>query len=393
MRIHYRFCFILSLAVSPCWGLSAWSHLSGKLFSDRNCQERVQGLTETPIVLTDALLQSFLPLPPGKEASSETTDGWSSDLLLKIISELEQNVGLACQLPESLTKIVSHLKIKFLGRLGFGREWSPEDRELLFRAFSVEQRYIPDLRKKKEALEKKPTTALGWVKAIYDQEVAVVGGTVVLAKHRESFSQWDTFLKKACPAKTECPFYTPKLLYRVLVAEKDGVGAYLPELSTLILSEKALREPTLLHALVIFHELAHLAIHKHRLLDPKFGVATFAAYSGWKKKQGRWALSVTQNVPREDALSQMAVGSAFSFLPDPVVTPVEKTKDGFVLARSYRESQKRNDLEEDMADHIAMAQVVPERFCWKGRALAPQKFAWVRKNFSPGVGLPSCLRQ
>lgn len=311
---------------------------------------------------------------------SPTTD-WSSDYYLKVISEVDQEFGIPCPIDKKVDERSFQLKNEYLSRLGFSSTEKAEA-ELLFRAFSVEQKVLGDLKKKKESLSPPPTTALGWVSGVYGMPARNFRGTVLIGKDEKSLSRLETWLNSE--------LFDSRLLYRVMLVENPSLAAYVPELSTLLLSAELLNEDQILNRLVVTHELAHLTIRKKRITDGKKWGEEFRAFSGWKVSKGKWSVSVKEDGVRSDALTEQSQKSAFSVLPDTVLVSTTKGKDGFALAKSYRETKSRGEGDEDLADHIALAILLPERFCWKKAPLAPQKYAWIQRALLPSLSPLSC---
>lgn len=376
---------------------SGWSKLAAH-FSDPFCQTRLRSLPEAPILLSDPPLRAILQgAPPG---SSPLGKGWSSDLLVELVSELERTLGVACPLPLSFRKVVTLLKAEYLARLGVPTPttFDEETRDALFRALVVEQKAIPELKRKVAATAfPTPLDPVVAVKSLYGQSAIRYGATWIIGKDPQLFPRLQKKIETWCDRSFPCPLWDAGHLYRVLVTEQEGLAVYVPELAVMLLSEKILREENLLHDLVIAHELAHLAVYRRkRLPDGEPLEKDFAGVAGWQKRQSHWSATVEEGPARQDVLTELAAkDSAFPLLPDPVLRLKSKgagSGEGFLLARSYRESIKRNSYAEDLADTIAAAVVVPERFCWNGRPLAPQRHRWVKRYFLPAAITPSCLR-
>jgi hypothetical protein len=180
------------------------------------------------------------------------------------------------------------------------------------------------------------------------------------------------------------------------VTPESPLAAYIPETATLVLSSDLVEHPSLLTHVVITHELVHLAVREAWLASRKDWAAEFASFSGWKRSaKGKLELKVQELGPGpQDELAKLSASSAFSILPDPVLGV--KRKEGFVMAKAYRESRESQEPAEDLADHAAIYRWAPERYCYAGKVLAPKKFGWVAENirFSDYVRPSlSCLKK
>lgn len=366
-----RYLFALLLLPVVCFADSSWRAVAA-MQETLPCRQRLLALKEAPLLLTVGKYHSLI-YPKKKNLPASDGSTWSSDLLLEIVSELEQSYGLNCELSDELSEVVLQMKKDYLGRLGLKSE-EMGDVELLYRGLSVEAKAVPDLQKKIADAKVRPKTASEWLSIVYAQPITF-DGDIVLIGISDGWKELPKGLRDG------------NLIYRVIFTARDGVGAYIPELSVLLLSRQLFDRKTKLHRLVIFHELAHVAIRSLENWED-----SYASLSGWSHRSGRWIIdekAVTQKFEnRGDELSVESNGSPFSILPDPIVTV--KGKEGFVLGRSYREVRKRNDLSEDLADHLAMAMVYPQRYCWKKAPVALKKWDWIESKFVLDVKKPVC---
>ena len=122
----------------------------------------------------------------------------------------------------------------------------------------------------------------------------------------------------------------------------------------------------------------------------------FSVFSDWKKDAlGKWTAEVRRaEHSHQDELTRESLGSPFSLGSDPVYLAFKDAlggeHDGFITGKSYTESVKRQDLSEDLADHAAFFRLLPERYCFEGKNLAPRKMAWVADHLFPHSPIPNC---
>ena len=310
-------------------------------------------------------------------ALDEALGKWSSDFLVKLILEVEEEFTAACPGVARVEKAAALLKKVYLVRLGVTPAAGDLDR--LFRGLLVTDEDRPALLKKLGALKTKPG-GLDLLKAVYGG-AEEVRGVVVLGATAAAATGLGVFLDELCPGGKACPFWDRAVIYKVLVTDQDGIAAYFPETSVLVVSSSLLTAPNLLTKVVCLHELAHAAERRARLVEGRDWKKAFVRFSGWTlSRKGAWTAKVEKTTTiRDDELTRLSKGSAFSLLPDPVIKGA-KGHDGFVMAKSYEESIERNDPSEDLADAIAVFHFLPARFCFQNKPLAPRKFAWVAET-------------
>jgi len=359
---------------------------------DDNCRVQTDSLDEFRLIFTLPAFQKFAAGgPPNFEGAFAK---WSNDLLLKIALQLEQELELRCQ-SAFVATVINACQEAYLARLGLsttGRR--PAEIDKLFRALSVPE-------KDREALVKriagdaalKGASSDAILKAIYGALPDDLQGVLVFGEDRVR-NGLRRRVREVC-GSTPCPFWDSRFLRRVVLVAKPGMALYEPELGVLFLSNDLLTGDNVLNAVVVLHELAHVAERGHYLVFKTSLAESFAKISGWKKSAaGKWSLS-PQELPgsRNDELTKQSAGSPFSILPDPLLTGEivrGQRADGFAMAKSYRESLARNDPSEDYADHVAVFKYVPQRFCNEKKPFAPHKYDWVRERFFPKAPLLVC---
>lgn len=324
----------------------------------------------------------------------DALQGWSSDLLVKIVLSVEQDYLVVCPEHKKAEAVLHPLRRAYLAQLGLPENrYTEADARRLYRALVVLKDEVPVLRQRLIAVREKPVEEL--VAGAFGG-ASDVRGVWLLSRDKRHAAALEEALAEACRNLAACPFWDERLLYKTMVTGERGVAAYLPELAVLILSRELLDDRNPLHRLVLLHELAHVAERGAWVLQRKDWKTAFAALSGWSQdKSGQWTVKTRQPASaRADELTALSRGSAFSILPDAIYlgeAGEKGEKDGFVLGKSYEESLKRNDPSEDLADHVAAFVVAPERFCFEGKVIAPKKFAWVAKNvFGRAAKPPDC---
>ena len=321
--------------------------------------------------------RTFLKAGTGESVLQESLLKWSSDLLVKIAIEAEQHFLSRCPPPPRFAEALDQVKAAYLKGLGVTSKFSSAERAILFRGLAVEKKDVPDLRRKIEGLAY-DSTALSLLAKLYGAKIGDFNGVLLISPKESQGAVIRKLVAGWCGNSSPCPLWNSTVLYRVVLVRKVGLAAFVPELGVLYLSDEIVDNPRLLENLVFVHELAHVAARAARVVDENDWELAFAELSGWKRnKGGSLELEVNSLAPeRRDILSQMANQSPFSFLPDPVLVS-KATGEGFVFARSFRESKKRGDISEDIADHLAAYVIVPERFCFAGKPIASKKYEWI----------------
>lgn len=360
---------------------ATWKLLEKQL-TGKGCAERAKEFSEFRLLLALPEFKEFLESPSTLRGKlSPVLQAWSTDLLVKVVFQLEQELRPACKpFPRNLEKLSSELKTIYLSKIGIP---AGNDSDKRFRAFvSLKEDAIRIQKLLSQMKIKTKLDTLSLVKLVYGNAV-LLKGVWILSPHPINVKKWEAFLVEVCP--NDCPFWDPLVLYRVSLAAEPGVAAFVPEVSNLVLSEDLIETSNLLHKVVVLHEFAHVAERRAWLRDRLPWLEEFRKYSGWKKSEsGEWSADVLKSEePRNDELTKLSASSPYSILPDPVYlaqTVLGKNVDGFVMAKGYEQSIRENDPAEDFADHVAIYRFFPERFCFNGKPIAPQKFAWVNKH-------------
>ncbi|MBI1860127.1 MAG: hypothetical protein HYR96_04315 [Deltaproteobacteria bacterium] len=300
-----------------------------------------------------------------------------SDQIIQALIQLEQTFSDPCRAEASVGARRSRLQRLYLEQLS-AVPTDPNDLELFFRAFLV-----PSTEFKKLAVKLKANhpRVRGDLKKAFGG-YAVVRGVPVLGTN--STQRLTKIIEKICPSEL-CGFWNSRALFRVVTTKRAGVAAYIPEIATLVLSLDLLKVESALSDFVLVHELAHVWVANEKI-EARDPLAEFGALSGWQTAQGKLSPPKTKVLGAwVDSLVHMSNESPFSILPDAVLANEAAGLDGFVTQRSYGESLERNNLGEDLADHVAAYFVVPARFCWRGQLLAPRKLAWAEARFGRSV--------
>ncbi len=309
------------------------------------------------------------------------------------VLELEQGLRDDCFSPE-IKKSVFFLKQLYLKRLGVrANNLGKLEADRLFRGLLVQEKDISDLQKTIAQMkdhdilpiEKYLGKLYGY--DLYAMGVEIVGGNANLV---------DTMLRMlddVCPPEMSfCGFFDMDVLYKVLLVPQNGMAAYFPDRATLILSQALFESPTLLSKVIFVHELAHVW-ERSETVRGSNPLEEFSKFSGWKKV-GSKLLLVSPPVdrgPRNDTLTELSVGSAFSLLPDGVLVG-QGSFDGFVTKRSYETTKERGDVSEDLADHLAILRYAPHRFCFEKKNIASAKTEWLLTRALPRLAKIDCSK-
>lgn len=359
------------------WIPCAWAENS-------TCQKRLEILPESSLLFSKPEVGKYLSGTLTPAFLRVSFKSWSTDLLVKVILELEQEYLIHCPTPK-VDSLVAELKRVYLSRLGVAADHLSEGiTDEFFRGLIVLRDDVEGLRSKivpflnlnrSPTFQKLLSTLYGY--SIQYQGVTIVGGNEGL------FKQLQRWVDSLCGGAKDCLFWNAVSLYKVVLTPEKGLAAYLPEVAELVLSHDLLKNPSDLHRFVVVHELSHIAERS----------GWFFLGKEWKKEFEVFSTDkiTVLNQNREDALTRNSVGSSYSILPDPIVIGRNpSTADGFVLARTWREVAERKDVSEDLADHVSAFVVAPTRFCFQGKPIASRKHEWIRKNLFPKAQALSC---
>ncbi len=315
-------------------------------------------------------------------ALRKTVDGWSADFVVAAALELEQRVLSHCT-DAALTRLLTEIHLGYLRKVGWAEV--PKEPALLFKGLLNTGEETATVRERvaKLSTEQKKEPALKVLAQVYG-DAAVLAGVLVVGAKPLPLAPLETLVHKICGRKRPCPLWDAAFVARVAILPVNGFASYVPELASLRLSRELLEKENRLHQLVIVHELAHSAQARNKNLTGVDWRLAFAKFSEWKHLDAGWVTPVRATEHQwADAFDTLSLGSSFSVLPDPVVWAFqqeERKVDGFAFARSERETKRAGDVGEDLADHIAAYILAPERFCFRGKPTAPQKFEWVARE-------------
>ncbi len=305
----------------------------------------------------------------------------SRDYLASAALDLDQRVLSQCSDP-ALQGVLQQLQVAYLARLGVKSR--PRDASLFFRGLVTSQAEGGELEKalsKISGIEKlKPLEVLA---KVYGAAVAI-GDVLVVGAAPLPVAPLKGVVRRACERFSRCPFWDPAFIARVVIVPGSGQAAYLPEVASLRIASDLVDVPSPLRQVVLFHELAHVAQWRAKQQTGADWVEEFKAFSGWSKTPQGWqTLAVSSAQAWNDELTKESAKSPYSLLPDNVFLAgknAEEEVDGFVFARSERETKKSGDVSEDLADHVAAYLVVPHRFCHLMKPVAPKKYEWIARN-------------
>lgn len=313
--------------------------------------------------------------------SNPAIEKWGADFQVSAALDLEQRVLSVCESPVLRDRLEA-IQRAYLKRLG----WTTPHPQpgLLFKGLLNTEDETTAVQ---ERLAKIPATArnesaLNVLARVYG-DAALVNGVLVVGAKPLPVRAIEALAQKACGRMQPCGLWDPAFLGRVALLPTGGFASYVPELASLRLSRELLDKHSSLHTLVMVHELAHAAEWRARQKLGEEWRPVFAKFSHWEKKDGALENPVRPAPGKwRDELAVQSEGSSYSLLPDPPMpafTRKEMPVDGFVFARSDRETRKSSDVGEDLADHVAAYVVAPHRFCFEGKPVAPRKYAWVAK--------------
>jgi hypothetical protein len=306
--------------------------------------------------------------------------GWSQDLIVKCVRDVEKRFSGDCRLPSRIAEALSLLKRSFLREVGALSIADENDIDALFRGLISTNKDADDIKAKLEGLKKVPKEKI--FEAVYGVSPRLVRGVLVLAPRSDIVDKISAFVSEICGAGEECRFWDPRFLFRVMVTQ-DKVAAFIPQYSVLLLSAKLFDEVSILHKIIVFHELVHEAEENSIFVDGTDLKKEFDVFSGWRKDASGHLTALVHKTDkiRKDKLTELSQSDpAFSILPDLVYEGM-KGYDGFAMGKSFEESVKRQDTSEDLADHVALFRFFPMRFCLNAKEIAPRKFHWIEKKF------------
>lgn len=364
--------FALALFLSSfAFGSDADTVLTALAGPKPECRERLQGIEEFRFLMAHAPFVAWASAPskgPRWEGHLKT---WSTDLLLRLVLTLEQDLVTVCPTPKKTDELLALLKDEYLRRLGGAKFARAVDRDVAFRGLVVLRDDAPAL-VKKAAPWKSVGSVMEFLGKIYGSAARVRGVLVMNASDSERREMERRV--KDLPAA----FWNERVIYKVLVVPEAGIAAYIPEIAVLVISSSLFRGPNLLDEIVFMHELAHVAEKDAWIRRREDWLSTFKHFSGWREENGKWIAGFREGGVRDDELVKLSKGSAFSLLPDPVLLGVE-SQDGFVFAKTFREGQEHGPGE-DLADHVAAYRLFPARYCFAGKNVAPRKMEWVART-------------
>ena len=355
----------------------------------QTCRDRLMEIPEFPLLMA-LLAPHATKLIDPKAKLLPLFDSWSSDLLVKLVLEIELNFEMVCQSPAPVDRLVSAMRVAYLTKIGLPPE-IPKDPKRLFRGLMAVKEDARALSKQfKKAKLRKAMATEELLKLAYGETYWVRGVPAVGIK-REEVKKLQDWLDEVVPHPSN--LWDPRVIAKVVAVSQPGVAAYVPELAQFIFSKELWERPTKLNQIVVLHEMVHSAERLHWYTLRANWAEDFQKFSGWgHDKNGKLVLAIQEKrKTRQDVLTELSLaGSPFSILPDPLLFPEDATKDGFVMARSYRSTLEQSDVTEDLADHAAVFRLMPERYCEKGKNIAPQKAAWIRAHLFADRTLPAC---
>jgi hypothetical protein len=358
------------------------------------CAKRLDGLTEMSYLQDEPKVVAFFESDGVKTKDLEgAVEEFSHDLLIRLTLFFEQDILSRCEL-RLVKEFTSYLKKAYLSRMGVNPDWyTVGTRDLVFRGLLLPADQTDKVKARIKTIVRKVPAEVVVLKAFEAQAVTDVQGVVVVVPRGELMKPIAVFLKELCGITDRCDMWDGRFLKRLILVEEKGIAAYLPEVGIMVASAELFEKLNTLNRLVLFHEFAHVAQRRAKALRDQDWRAEYFGFSNWKQdERGGWWASVRGTEEQwNDELTKDSANSPFSILPDSVYVG-EKTFDGLAMAKSYRESLARKDPSEEMADHIALFRVFPSRFCWKGKPIAPQKYAWIKsKQLFREITLPSCM--
>lgn len=364
------------------------SSVLGSASQKTACISGLKDLSEFRLLFALPEYQTFVSRGETK-ALRESLKTWSSDLLLRIYSQIESEFLFLCPEATPMERTKLFLGRLYLSSLGIAAEkMEASEVKVLVHGLVMLKEDLPVVISK---IKKVKSHGMPLLKKLYGHAETVLDVVVVSEKKIPS-KEIQSFLKEICdPAQKTCLFWHSSSLWKVVLTEERGVASYVPEIRTLVLSQELVTEPNLLMKVVVLHELAHVAdAAAWNLLREKWS-ESFSRFSGWKKVNQRWLLEAKKFPPvHQDLLTELSKGAHYSILPDDTYVPGKE--EGFVFGKSYLDSLKRDDPSEDFADSVAAFHFAPQRFCPKGKLALSQKANWIRAHLYPSATLPLCTQ-
>ncbi len=197
-----------------------WTLLvSGVSQAGPTCADRAKGLQD--LSLLDFDLSSSLAK-------------WSTDYLLKLVLDVEQNYLQHCPDGPRESSIL-RVKQAYLERLGVRlNRISPREQGILFRGLiTIEERSAP--LKRSVVKQPSPRTALPHLKSIF-KSASLLRGVVVLGGSKKERAQLEAFIADVCGSAAECRFWNPLSLYKVVLTDEGSIAGYIGETAELVLS-------------------------------------------------------------------------------------------------------------------------------------------------------------
>jgi hypothetical protein len=392
---HFLFILILVL---PKGGFSSskeeTASLFSRLFPTSSCQERVKALDQFKLLFALPEFASFIKEEKGSvEKLMLKLSGWSSDLLLQLIFQIEQEIEKACPKDKRLESLAQRIKRQSLDRLGINPEkLSSSEVNSLFAGTLALQADREKIQKRIAELKKIGFTPKNLLSLLYGSS-KVVRGVVVVAPQSFSFKSLEAAIQEACGSLEPCPYWNRPSLYKVIISPESGIAGYVPEMATLLLSEDLLTTRNVLHKIVTFHELVHVWERTVWLEKREEPAKEFANFSGWVFLEGKWTSPLLKSEKvRLDELTHLSETSSYSLLPDPVYLGTNDKVDGLVLGKTYEEVTARGEISEDLADHAAVLKYYPSRFCLADKNIAPRKEAWLIQRLFPKTAPVKCSK-
>jgi hypothetical protein len=339
------------------------------------------------------------PFADGKAGAEEAKipPEWSGDLLLTAVLEVQRGRWDGCISSAAQAALLGPLESAYLSRRGIsGASSDTVQRESLFRGLIVTDAESGVLLRHLRRLSSPPTEAVPLLRAIYGG-AELAGETVIVGPQSATAARTLVLVReRVCPGRADCPFWDGAYLMKVVVSGAPDLAAWIPETGTLVISSRLVTDANDLHQLVLVHEMVHAAQARARDRGHEW-LTTYRDFSGWSQDaSGRWTPQWQPRfLPANDTLTHLSPGSPFSVLPDGTAEGIRQgggMRDGYVLAKGFRQASDRADLGEELADTVAVAVIAPERFCREGRSIAPRKYAWIARTLLNRSPSPDCAK-